>query len=331
MKTFVKVFVSAFFAFLVAYSMGSIAYLNSNNLDIKENIGFGYYEKEKLADIMLNNMETPLGDEKIFKSLEDAKQNSSRVNFLILGMEDVRTDTILLASFNPDIKKMDIVSIPRDTYVHRKNYNGGEQRKINSVYLNHGVEGVSRTVSYLLDEIPIHHHIIIDYEGVQSIVDLMGGVEVDVPFDMKYKDPTANPPLNIDIKKGRQILDGKNALDFIRWRKGNDRSGYIDGDIGRINAQHQLLTSLSDKASKNIIPLLTKGFKHVKTDMKLLESIKFGRQLMGIDKEEIRFVTMPGKSDLRSINKKIYSYYIHNEKEVTELLEEIYNVKKVSE
>lgn len=328
MKTFTKVFIVSFLLFFIAVYAGSATYLRKENLDVGENLGFGFYEKEDLTKVLINKLETKPKEEKIYKSLEEAYLDGSRVNVLILGMEDVRTDTILLASFNKDSKKVDVISIPRDTYVHRKGYNGGDQRKINSVYYSHGIEGVKKTVSFILEDVPIHHYVLADYVGVEKLVDTVGGVEVDVPFDMKYSDPTANPPLNINIKKGLQTLDGKNALDFIRWRKGNNKTGYIDGDIGRIKAQQQFLGSFLNRAMGNILPVITKGIKYVDTDISLIESLSYGRSAIGIEKDNIKFLTLPGKSDIRPINKKIYSYYVHNQKEVVDLLEKIYNVRK---
>ena len=331
MRTFTKVFIVSFFCFFVALYIGAVSYLRTNDIDINENLGFGFYEKEDLTKVILNKLETKPKEEKIFSTMADALENSSRVNFLIMGMEGVRTDSLLLASFNRDTKKIDIISIPRDTYVHRKGYNAGDLRKINAVYYSHGVEGIKKTVSYILDDIPIHHYIMVDYEAVEELVDIAGGVEVDVPFDMKYSDPTAKPPLEIDIKKGHQILDGKNALNYMRWRKSNNnKKGYIDGDIGRIKAQQQLLTSLADKSSNNIIQIITRGFKYIKTDMGLFDLMSYGRSAIGIKKDDIKFITLPGKSDIRSINKQVYSYYVYNQNDITKILEEIYNVKKES-
>lgn len=326
MKSFVKVFIVSFLIFFLAVYAGSASYLKKENLDA--NIGFGFYKDEDVSKSLLNKLEIKPKTPKIYKSLKEAIEDESRVNFLILGMEDVRTDTILLASFNQDTKNLQVLSIPRDTYVHRKGYNSGEQRKINSVYYRHDVEGVMKTVSYLLNEIPVHHYVILDYEGVVSIVDAVGGVEVDVPFHMKYEDISSDPPLDIDIKKGLQVLDGKNALDFIRWRKGNNKSGYIDGDLGRINAQQQLLTSFSGNVADNIIPIIRSTFKYVDTDMKLPDILSIGRNAIGIRKEDINFRMLPGKSDMRLVNKKLISYYIHDQVEVKEMLEEIYNIKK---
>ena len=81
---------------------------------------------------------------------------------------------------------------------------------------------------------------------------------MDVPFHMKYKDPTSNPPLDIDIRPGRQILDGEKALDFIRYRKGNNKMGYVDGDLGRIRAQQEFLKAFLSKVKDNIITSLLK-------------------------------------------------------------------------
>lgn len=328
MRTFTKVFIVSFFCFFVALYMGAASYLSTNDIDVNDNMGFGFYEKEDLTKVLLNKLETKPKEDKVFSSMADAVENSPRINFLILGMEDVRTDSILFASFNKDTKKIDVISIPRDTYVHRKGYNAGDLRKINAVYYSHGVEGVKKTVSYILNDIPIHHHIIVDYEAVEELVNIVGGVEVEVPFDMKYSDPTAKPPLNINLTKGYQTLDGKKALDFIRWRKSNNnKSGYIDGDIGRIKAQQQLLSSLAGKASGNIIKIITKGFKHIESDMGLFDLMAYGRSAIGIKTEDIKFTTLPGESDMRPINRQVYSYYVYNQNEITSLLEEIYNVK----
>lgn len=328
MKTFVKVFFVSFLCFFVSASFGVFASLKKNDMDIGENIGFGHSEKQDFSRALVNKLEKEPKSEESFSTLDEAIKNSSRINFLILGMEDTRTDTILLASFNEESKKADIVSIPRDTYIHRKGYGAGDQRKINAVYGSHGVDGIKQTVSYILDDIPVHHYAMIDYDGVIKIIDLFGGVEVDVPFDMKYVDDIDDPPLNINIKKGRQILDGKNALDFMRWRKNNDNNGYIDGDLGRIKAQQQVLDSLSKKISENLLTVITRGYHYVDTDIGIMDLISYGKNAIGMEKGNISFYTLPGQPDYRPINKKIYSYYVYNQKEVKAMLEDIYNVKK---
>ncbi len=326
LKTFIKVFIVSFLFFIVAYYLGGFSYIKDQGLSVKDNYDFGFYQAENIPDIILSKIKTEAKEDKTFTSLEEAKELSSRVNFLIVGMEDVRTDTIIFASFNKDTKNIDMISIPRDTYVHRKGHNRGEERKINSVYNDHGIEGVKRTVSYILGDIPIHHHIILDYKGVRNIIDLVGGVEVDIPRNMKYEDHTADPPVYIDLKKGRQVLDGKKALDFIRWRKDNRNKGYIDGDLGRVKAQQQIIKSLAAKVKDNLVNIIISGFKHVKTDVNLLDAIGYGRDAIGIDEDNMHFSTLPGEAESRIYNRKLFSYFIYNKSEVMKLVEEIYNV-----
>lgn len=288
------------------------------------NIGNGGYKIDEK-----NNIEESIIGIKNYSSLTEAFKDSNRINIILLGMEDIRTDTILFATFNSLSKQVDVISIPRDTYIYRKGYNQGEQRKINAIYGEHGVEGVKKAVSHILGGVPIHHYIMIDYKGVENIIDSIGGVEVMVPFHMKYEDPTANPPLNIDIKEGKQVLNGKKSLDFLRYRKGNNnQGGYIDGDLGRIKAQQQFLQSFIDKVLSYRLPIVVKkGFDHIVTDIKLWEGLTYSRKALGIKRDDFTFITLPGKPELKKINGKILSYFILEPSEIKRVMEEIYNVR----
>ncbi|MGN9165972.1 LCP family protein [Tissierellaceae bacterium HCP3S3_D8] len=327
MKTFLKVFIVSFLCFFIAFYIGGRAYIKDNNIALEEDMGFGFAENLSIPNKIFTKLETSPVEVEKYSSLQEAYDKSSRKNFLILGMEDIRTDAIILASLCPNTKKVDVISIPRDTYIHRKGYNTGEQRKINSIYYVHGIEGVKKTVSHILEDIPIHHYIMVEYEGVEKIVDMIGGVEVDVPFHMKYRDPTATPPLNIDIPAGKQVLSGKDSLNFIRYRKGNNRMGYVDGDLGRIKTQHEFLKSFVSKSLDNILSVVTKGFSYVKTDVGMLDALSYGRKVMGMEANDINYIILPGKSDLRKINRRVFSYFIHNDREIKKVLEEMYNVE----
>lgn len=327
MKTFMKVFIVSFLCFFIAFFVGAKSYIKDKNISLEENIGFGSAENINISNRFLTKVESKPKEIESYSTLEEAFNESSRINFLILGMEDVRSDTMILASLSPHNKVVDLISIPRDTYIHRKGYDTGQQRKINSIYYSHGIDGVKKATSHIFEEMPIHHYIIVEYEGVKKIVDLIGGVEVDVPFHMKYKDPTDNPPLDIDIPEGVQILDGKKSLDFLRYRKGNNKIGYVDGDLGRIKAQQQFLKSFVSKALDNLITIIPKGYGYIKTDIKLFEALSYGKDLLGIKEDNVKFSTLPGKDDLREVNKKIYSYFIYNDREIKALLENIYNIQ----
>ena len=323
MKTFWKVFIVSFLCFSIAIILGSYSYLKINENRVYSNIGGGEYKIKKGRVDSFNK------EEKTYSSLEKAFKGSSRINVILLGLEEARTDTIMFISFNPETKKVDVISIPRDTYIHRKGYDYAEQRKINAIYGDHGVEGVKKAVAHILEGVPVHHYIMVDYEGVANIVDSIGGVEVVVPFHMKYIDPTSKPPLNIDIKEGKKVLDGKNSLDFLRYRKGNNnKGGYIDGDLGRIKAQQQFLQSFVNKTLSYRLPVvIKKGFDYVKTDIKLMEGLAYSKDAMGITGEDFSFITLPGEGEFKRFNGKLLSYFTYDPFEAKKVLKRIYKVK----
>ncbi len=327
MKTFLKVFIVSFICFFIAIFLGSYSYVKEKDIKVESHTGNSLHEKVDIKKTIIEKIETKPKEPETYENLKEAMEKSSRVNFLIMGLEDVRTDTIIFASFCPDSKKVSMMNIPRDTYIHRKGYNLAEQRKINSIFGDHGPLGVKKTVGYLLDGVPIHHYVILDYEGVKKIVDAIGGVEVDVPMAMKYRDPYANPPLNIDIAPGKQILDGQKSLEFLRYRKGNKKGGYSDGDLGRIKAQQGFMESFISKASENLSTVIIKGFSHIKTDISLKDSLSYARKALGMTTQDFEIFTLPGKAEFKKINKKVLSYFIYDKDETTKVLEKIYNVK----
>jgi LCP family protein required for cell wall assembly len=332
MKAFWKVFSVSIVFFSIAIFLGSYSYLKVHEHRMYSNIDSENYKEENTnANIFKGKSENKEKsiENKTYSSLSEAFKDSDRINIIFLGMEDSRTDTIMLASFEQETKKVDIISIPRDTYIHRKGYDQAEQRKINAIYGDHGVGGVKKAVSYILESIPIHHYVMMDYKGVESIIDSIGGVEVVVPFHMKYKDPTANPPLNIDIKEGRQVLNGKESLEFLRYRKENNhRGGYIDGDLGRIKAQHEFLKSFIGKALSYRLPVVIReSFNNVKTDIKFTEGLAYSTNAMGIKDKDFIFKTLPGEGEFKRANGKLLSYFTYDVLETKKLLEQIYKVK----
>ncbi|MBZ2174600.1 LCP family protein [Schnuerera sp. xch1] len=323
MKTFWKVFIVSFIFFIIAISLGSYSYLKANEEKSDSSIDDSIVRKQ-----YKDNEREEL--KKVYHSLSEAYDKSDRINIIILGMEDIRTDTIIFASFEPDTKKINVISVPRDTYIHRKGYSRAEQRKINAIYGEHGVEGVRKAVSHIFQGVPIHHYIMLDYKGVEKVVDSIGGVEVVVPFHMKYDDPTADPPLHIDLKKGKRVLNGKKALEFLRYRTGNsEENGYIDGDLGRIKAQQQFLKSFTDKVLSYRLPMVIKdGYQYVETDITLIDALNYSRKALGMKSEDISFSTLPGESKFRRYDGKLLSYYIFDSVEIKNILEETYNIEK---
>lgn len=250
----------------------------------------------------------------------------NEILFLLLGVdaEDVkdskgkRTDTMMLTKVNFDTGDVSILSIPRDTRVMID----GKLDKINHAHANGGVELTMDTVRGFLG-IDLDYYVKIDYNIVKDVVDAIGGVRVDVPIDMKYKeyDPSV-PPLNIDIKKGeQQLLDGKNAHDFLRFRNNNAMTiGYKDGDIGRIKAQQYFMKELIKQTlkTKNLLrlpKLVETYFANVETNIPLGTALKAASSVKKIDVENMKTDTIPGDGEYI---KKV-SYWIYD-REKTDLL-----------
>lgn len=315
MKTFLKYFSLAFICFFMAFLLGTHTFLkmNANN---ENDIGS---HEEKIKE-----------GEKLKDNLEKGEEEKGRVNFILLGKDDLRTDSILFISFDRKLKTVDLISIPRDTYLYRKGYEKAEQRKINSVYGDHGVEGVKEALYFILGETPIDHYIILDYKGVENIIDSVGGVEVNIPFHMKYEDPTANPPLYIDIPKGVQVLNGEKSVQFLRYRKGsNNKEGYAEGDLGRIKAQQEFVFSFFKKSLGIRLPLVIKNsFKEIETDMGLNEALKYGKEILEMEEEDFNLFILPGVASYRTFEGKTLSYYIQDEVKTKELMEKIYKASK---
>lgn len=159
-----------------------------------------------------------------------------------------RTDTIMLVHVSQSGGKPVLVSIPRDSYVPIPGYGSN---KINAAFSFGGPRLLTETVENVTG-IHIDGYLEIGLGGFASVVDSLGGVDICVPRDMKDK------KAGIDLKKGCQTLDGKNALGYVRSR-------YEDplGDIGRANRQRQFLGALMKKAATPatvLIPWRYKGF-----------------------------------------------------------------------
>ncbi|HBH12907.1 MAG TPA: hypothetical protein DDX29_07315 [Clostridiales bacterium] len=314
MKQFIKIFSVALVVFMIiagvqVYSIYQ-SILGANNR-------VPSYDENWLTDYQ--NELVPL------ESYEAYISGGNRVNFLIVGLEDVRTDTIILASFNIKSKKLDMISIPRDTYYYKEGFRSGytyvANYKINAVYSGNGIEGLIRAVEDIVN-IPIHHYVTVTMNGAAKTVDAMGGVELDVPFDMQYDDIYDSPPLHINLKAGIQVLDGENAVDFLRFRKNND--GTISyGDIQRIEQQQKFLAQAAKQALGIRFPLVVKEvFDAMKTDVNLSEALTYATATLGMKPEDVSFYTLPGNDEYM----QGVSFYMMNGTEIQKIIYEIYNI-----
>lgn len=312
MKHFLKVFFTSLLCFALII-VGGI-YLYSE----------GFHGNVEASDIfkkITGNKEDPNAT-----PLEKAISKKGRINVLLLGLEHERSDTIMVASYDTKEKKADVISIPRDTYIERDGFVNNANNKINTVYTVKGIEGIEDMVRSLTG-ITIDKYVTIDYDGVRAAVDAVGGVEVDVPFHMRYTDPYSDPPLNINIPAGEQTIFGDQAMEFLRFRKSNypGYTGYAEGDLGRIKAQQGFIKSAVKKALSLKLPkVVSSVFPHVDTDFSLTELTSLAVSSIGMSTENIEFHTLPGST--QTING--LSFYIANTDEVMNLIYGIYDISE---
>ncbi len=252
--------------------------------------------------------------------------DDSNLTFLLMGVDasnvkeakGVRSDTIMLFNLDKKNDKLSIISIPRDT---RTSIEGRKfKEKVNHSFAYGGPELTTSTVSNLLG-VDIDYYAVVDYDLVSKFIDLIGGVEIYVPMDMKYDDPTANPPLHIDLKEGQQILDGDEALQYLRFRK-----GYANADLGRIDAQQEFLKVVIDDTLKlrNIpkIPKMVQLYKsNVDTNIPVTMAMRYGFSIFGLDSLDIETYVLPGNPKMMNG----VSYYIHDEEKTKELVNQIFH------
>lgn len=215
---------------------------------------------------------------------------------LIFGLDagNGNTDTIMVATFDVPNQKIGLMSIPRDTVISQ-NYTTAFN-KVNAAYARDNVEGLKQEVSELLG-IPIDYYVKVKLTAFEKLVDAVGGVWFDVPFDMDYDDPLQD--LSIHLKKGYQPLNGEQAMGLVRYRQDNNHEGY--GDVGRAGTQQAFIKSMLSQvltgASLDTVPeLVDILLNYVDTDASLNDMLYFGRALIGIDLNgALSMLTLPSE------------------------------------
>jgi len=310
-KHFLKIFIASIILFTILMSVTALGYI----LFVDKDIVLGTVKGVELNGNSngINSVSTTFNYDTAFGKVA---KNSKRINVLIVGLESQRTDTIMVASYDTESKVADLISVPRDTYYPRDNERS-DSKKINAAYASEGIEGLTEIVQNILG-IPIDKHVIFDYDGVVSCIDIMGGVEVDVPFHMQYSDPYDDPPLIIDIPEGLQLLDGNQSLKFLRFRK-----GYANQDLGRIEAQQQFIKSATKKVLSAKLPAVIKeAYSSVQTNFSLNELLSLAGTVVGFSTDNINLQVMPGEeTPLEGL-----SFYIPNEDEIKKMVYTMYGM-----
>ncbi len=263
-------------------------------------------------------------------------------NFLVMGHDRAAslTDVIMLINYNIETQNITIMQFPRDTYIQIDDY---YYHKVNGLYnycvsaasregsSNPELDGCTKMAEYLEENlaITIHYSAVMDLDGFEGIVDAIGGVDMYVPMDMVYPDPTQN--LYINLKEGYQHLDGNAAEQFVRYRY-----GLATGDIGRGDMQKlfisafvkKLQSSLHNADASMLTSLAGNVIKYVDTDISVADMVFMAKNLVGFGKapavslENVKLMTMPGMSQMYDG----VSYYVMNRQYVAEIINENFNI-----
>ncbi len=278
----------------------------------------------KLADV------NPFGEENVKLEEElpvlvdpnspffQAFTDSKKINVLVMGVNPPLTDTIMLFSFDPEYKKVDIISVPRDTYYHREGYDSAAENKINAAYKGNPLN-TAYAVSDVLQGIPINYYAVVEYDDVQKIVDQIGGVPMYIEKDMNYEDPYDKPPLSIHFKAGQQTLNGADSVKFLRFRK-----GYAEGDLGRVKAQQTWVKSaIRQTLSQGLAMVDTAKLacKEIDSDITIGAAVKLAKNAVGMDAEKVTTYTIP-----YTPQDKAPYYVFPKTEEIEQMLTEIYQI-----
>ena len=265
--------------------------------------------------------------------------------FLIAGIDAFsnNTDVLMLASLDTKNKKIEIVQIPRDTYINKTVGGYTSLTRINAIFaaeynrqvksgisswtaktlaMQDLVKRLSETLCINIDE-----YVLIDTKGFRNVIDAVGGIDYEVPRDMFYEDPAQD--LYIDLKAGYQHLDGAQCEQLIRYR-----SGYVTGDIGRIEMREDFMTRVFAQVKNKIgLDVMLKLIREkeimqkVRTSMSLMDMLAYVRMVYRLDDDAVNVRTLSG-SVVQNPETGAWIYYCLNKKEALKDVNECLNIYK---
>ncbi|MDR1912884.1 MAG: LCP family protein [Clostridiales bacterium] len=260
-----------------------------------------------------------------------------KTNFLIVGKDvtGLLTDVILIGCFDRDSRKLDLISIPRDTYTVIPPERLERMRELGLHPPYDGIMKINAVNSYggntygmmLLKEtleetfkVEINYQLEINLQAFRDIVDSLGGVYMDIPKPgLYYDDPVQS--LHIAVPPGFQLLDGNNAEGVVRYR-----DTYRGGDIDRIKVQQAFMKALfaqvleRENIINNAYSICKAIINYAKTDFGLADIPKYLRYVNDLNAESIELHTLPGDE----YKPEKISYYKMFEDETEEMVQEIF-------
>jgi len=293
------------------------------------------YKVQKNGGGMTGMLATMVGHD------ENTRKNLGEFKCLVLGIStDLQgsslTDTIMVASYNPNTQKATLLSIPRDTYTGKNSAKATAYEKINALYGRKNRPDETLEAVNEITGLDIKYYAVVKTEALIELVDAIGGVTFNVPIDMKYDDPTQD--LHIDLKAGEQLLDGDKAEQLVRFRHGNwdpktrtyptYPAEYGDNDLGRMRTQREFIMQVIKQTAKvenifKIGEILDVAKNNLITNIDFDVAKDYIPYIVEFDTANILTSTLPGTvPDLSQTNN--VSIFVYNKKETKALVQELF-------
>lgn len=271
---------------------------------------------------------------------ENTKKDLKEIKVLILGVsttiEADLTDTIMVASYNPNTQTANLLSIPRDTFTGKYKSKATASQKINALYNIYG--GPEKTLEAVneITGLDIQYYVVVKTQALIDLVDAIGGVEFNVPIDMKYDDTSQD--LHIDLKAGEQKIDGKKAEQLLRFRHSNYVNGvmttypseYGNDDFGRMRTQRDFIVETLKQTLKpgnifKIGQILEIANKNVETNLELSFVKDYIPYAVEFNTDSMQTATLPGTTpDLKETNN--VSVFVVDEEETEKLIKSMFYI-----
>ena len=265
---------------------------------------------------------------------ENTKKSLEEFRCLLLGISTdeegaLLTDTIMVASYNPNTQKATLLSIPRDTYTGKNPSKATAYEKINSIYSR------KKDPQDVLDEVNeitglnLEYYAIVKTAGFIKLVDAIGGVTFNVPIDMDYDDTSQD--LHIHLKAGEQVLDGDKAEQLVRFRHNNDGTSYPeeygDNDLGRMRTQREFIMTVIKQTARvenifKIGEILDVAEENVITNIDFNAIKDYVPYAVEFNTEDLLTATLPGVSTNK--NEVGTWVYVYDEEETATLIQELF-------
>lgn len=265
---------------------------------------------------------------------ENTKKNLGEFRVLVLGIstdqENVDlTDTIMVASYNPNTQKATLLSIPRDTYTGKTPAKATAYEKINALYnRKHRPDETLAAVNEITG-LNIEYYVVVKTEALIKLVDVIGGITFNVPIDMDYDDVTQD--LHIHLKAGEQLLDGDKAEQVVRFRHNNDGTSYPeeygDNDTGRMRTQREFIMQVVKQTAKpeNIFKIggiLDVAKEYIVTNIDFNVAKDYIPYVVEFNTDNLLTAVLPGTNTNKNTNQTWV--FIHNQTETKALIQELF-------